>query len=386
MQHVFLPTIEVIEDSLFRQDYEPVSGGGGGTVRSFMDLMVEEPELGRTPGLENTVESTLPPGGEAMPAALRQAIAQRLSARQAYQVVDKLEPGMIVLVTPPGSRRDPLAMDLPVLLDHLMPGNDLWRGWLVAPQTHMPYVAYWDLLLEEELDGPFDPVAAIVQIWNPVYVKVAEPAMVMGHLDRERIAAARAVDEEFRRGFVKEFCEPEPGRFGVREAAGRSVVTGTPLGDVHDERRDYQRLYSRAAAALSDASSETVSDALAADWLSRIARGLEQWAATLGIIFAPRPAIPEPMGAGRLASIYLLDRYAQLSLHPYPNEQVLHVQISAIDDTVIEAVLKAGDEELQTAHIGKTYRIADFFMDLRQGHVLKIRIPGKGTELEIPVT
>lgn len=382
----FVPPIEVIEDSLFGQAIGPVAGGEEEAVLSFMDIEQGEPGMAQMPETARTDEELQPRGDGAMPATLRHIIRQRLSAQQVSRSLDKPEAGMIVQVEPLVSARDHLSMDLPVLLDRLVPGNDIWRGWLVAPQTHLAYVSYWDLLLEEELDGPFDPAAAIVQTWNPVYVRVEKAALVLGRLGRERLSAARVLEHEFEQGLSEDACKPETGRFGVRELDGFSVVTGTPLGNVHDVRRDYQRLYSRAAAALSEQADEAVADALAEGWLTRIARNLEQWAANLGVPIATHPLIPQPMGMGEHASVYLLDKHAQLSLHPYLSEQALHVQVAAVGETMIEAVLKAGDEVLQTSNIGGTNRMADFFMDLRQGHVLMLRIPDQGLELEIPMT
>ena len=65
-----------------------------------------------------------------------------------------------------------------------------WLGWLVAAETD--YATDRDVLLEP-VDEPFDPLAGMVQTWNPLAVDIRQGSRVLAQLSKNRLAAIREV-------------------------------------------------------------------------------------------------------------------------------------------------------------------------------------------------
>lgn len=139
---------------------------------------------------------------------------------------------------------------LGVLLDRCIHG-ELWQGWMAAAEAD--WAGAFDVLLEPD-DEPFEPMFGVVQTWN---VLTLEPraqlcARVLGELSATRLAAIRAVHDEWAAHTAPDIA-PEPGRIALRTVGGVfSVLSGTPLGP-QDPRADYQGLYRNAGLALSGA-------------------------------------------------------------------------------------------------------------------------------------
>jgi hypothetical protein len=182
-----------------------------------------------------------------------------------------------------------------VCLDAAYPGRqDLWHGWLVSAETD--YATEWDVLLTEA-DGPCDPIAGMVQLWNPVYAYLPSTGRVLAQLRPERVAALRAVAAEFLGG-ADTGLMPHPGHVGARETLdGHVVLTGTPLGGADDPRHRYRTLYRAATAALHEPVKLALDAARAA---ARQPGLLERWRtalAGLGVAWQPAPALKHAMDA-----------------------------------------------------------------------------------------
>ncbi len=127
-----------------------------------------------------------------------------------------------------------------ILLDHHIQGQR-WMGWMAASETS--WASAFDVLLEPQ-DEPFDPIAGVIQTWNPVEVEW-KPGLrqdLVAQLSTERMNSVRAVAKEAASGLLLNI-PVEPGCIALRTAAGAyMVLTGTPLG-ARDTRRDYQSAY-----------------------------------------------------------------------------------------------------------------------------------------------
>lgn len=196
--------------------------------------------------------------------------------------------------TDPWNGGDIVALDkgqglvLGVLLDQQQAGpgaaqGALWRGWLTAPEAD--WAGPFDVLLEPG-DAPFDPVAGVVQTWNPVQVRET-PAPRLGRLSAARLAAMRAVQDESS-GRIDDSVAavaPRPGFIALRSAGGFPVLTGTPLA-TEDPRAEYQALYRQAARELAHAGA-VVAEAPEARSGGSAWRALKSWLSSGGLPFRP---------------------------------------------------------------------------------------------------
>lgn len=156
----------------------------------------------------------------------REAVAQRgFTARWA--------PGRLLSVLHEGRL-------LGVLLDRCIHG-DLWQGWMAAGEAD--WAGAFDVLLEPD-DEPFEPAFGLIQAWNVLTLEPSPQlcARVLGEVSATRLAAIRAVHDEWAEQKVLPIA-PDPGHIALRTVGGVfSVLSGTPLG-AQDPRADYQALY-----------------------------------------------------------------------------------------------------------------------------------------------
>lgn len=182
---------------------------------------------------DGKVES-VPPSNPEMPGFLRDKIRQRVASRRA-KVDATPKAGQIW-------RFDGGAEDAPVgvLLDEEKE-RGRWSGWLAAPETD--YATHQDVLLEAQ-DEPFDPVAAMVQTWNPVVVDVSKASLVLAALTPARLDAIREVAQ----GQCADGGGARPGFVApLMTASGAAVLAGTRIAHAEDPRHKYQALYREAA-------------------------------------------------------------------------------------------------------------------------------------------
>ena len=173
-----------------------------------------------------------------MPAFIRDMVRQRIATRDAR--FDKQpKAGQIWRFDGDSNNFAPLC----VLLDH-SPDQQHWLGWLVSSETD--YATNKDVLLEPQ-DEPFDPLAAMVQTWNPVTVDIRKGSRVLAQLASQRLDAICEV--------ASDKCEEGGGaRAGfvapLKTQSGASALAGTRIAHAEDPRRRYQTLYRTAAQTL----------------------------------------------------------------------------------------------------------------------------------------
>jgi hypothetical protein len=196
-----------------------------------------------------TAESQPPP---ILPDHIRDFIRRRIAVNS-LTFESLPAPGQIILVerivTPrPGQLDAVLTSPLHVLLDAPAEAPAVWHGWLVSGETD--YAGWWDFVLQEQ-DAPFDPEAAMVQLWNPVPLYLPMAARVVGQLSAARLQAVRSLAVDFVTSVPPVEVPIWPGRVASRTtASGLNVTTGSPLGDTQDLRHRYQQIYFEAAEAI----------------------------------------------------------------------------------------------------------------------------------------
>jgi len=202
---------------------------------------------------------------------LKELIEQRIAAREHYASVSAPSPGQIVLIDeivgPEGAIDWDLPNPLAVLIDE--PTKNVWYGWIVASETD--YASHWDMLLEPE-DQPFDPLAGMIQIWNPVHVYLPPEVSVLAVLKPERLKAVHALAVEFVSGAEPDTSLSCPGHIAPRETVGGySILTGSPLGGADDPRHHYRKLYHRATEVLREVARSAQSEQVETQsWISAI--------------------------------------------------------------------------------------------------------------------
>ena len=143
-----------------------------------------------------------------------------------------------------------LGSPLVVLLDQDTEEDPtIWHGWMVSPDTD--YADYWDVLLEP-CDEPFDPLAGMVQVWNPIQIWTPQISQVIGEISLARLQAVRAVASEFVLTDSNQDVS-NAGFIAPRQTLHNfTVLTGTMLGDEQDPRHNYQNLYFNIAKAIKE--------------------------------------------------------------------------------------------------------------------------------------
>src|SRR5450759_2270293 len=127
-----------------------------------------------------------------MPDSLKSAIAQALAADRAYANLPPETGQVRILRAIPGGRV--MARPLGVLLDRKETRSaQLWTGWIVSPDAD--YAGDTDLVLDEG-DAPFDPIASMVQAWNPVRAMIARSAPVAAVLSQEKMSVVYILSGE----------------------------------------------------------------------------------------------------------------------------------------------------------------------------------------------
>jgi len=211
-------------------------------ARELREVM-SQPE----PALGGEDDQPIPP----MSAALQDLIQRRDAALQ-HRFPASPRAGQILAVDRVIGPDGPLDHDLPgslaVCLDHPTETPEVWYGWLVSAEVD--YAGYWDLVLEAA-DGPCDPQAGMVQLWNPVRIYLPSTGPVLAKLSAERLAALRSLAVDYVTGRDPDPALASPGRMLPRHTDdGLMIMTGTPLLGEDDPRHRYQDLYHTAAEAV----------------------------------------------------------------------------------------------------------------------------------------
>jgi hypothetical protein len=217
------PPLSVIRNA-FETGSAAVPDAGAGVATVAMPGTTSQATPQAAPAATPVLHDLLLPLTEL--ARRREAVAQRgFTARWA--------PGRLLSVLHEGRL-------LGVLLDRCIHG-DLWQGWMAAGEAD--WASAFDVLLEPD-DEPFEPAFGLIQAWNVLTLEPSPQlcARVLGEISATRLAAIRAVHDEWAAQKVLPIA-PEPGHIALRTVGGVfSVLSGTPLG-ARDPRADYQALY-----------------------------------------------------------------------------------------------------------------------------------------------
>lgn len=281
-----------------------------------------ETALSTDPGIVDA--APIPP----MPPDVQALIRQRVASRQA--TFSRLPtPGQIVRIDEVRGPNGPLHWDLPrpltVLLVEPTATRQVWYGWLVTAESD--YAGYWDLLLGAE-DEPCDPLARMVQLWNPVHVYLLSVSRVLAELTPERLAAVRALAVDCATAAEPDPALAEPGRTVRRQVAGHWLHTGTPLGGPDDPRYAYQQLYHTYAAAVREPARLAHAQPTG---IERLLARLRDLAQGLGLSLTAAPA---PVMGEASIDLHRLGDWLELELRESPDEAgILHVRIRNLQAT-----------------------------------------------------
>lgn len=206
-----------------------------------------------------------------LPTALRARIQRRVAARNA--TFDPTpQPGQIVRIDDVGGAGVGLAHPLAALLAEPTADPQHWSGWLVAAEVD--YAGPWDVLLGPD-DEPCDPLARVVQVWNPVQLDPALASRVLAQLSPARLAAVQALAAAYASG-VQPTADSATRSVWARQIGGYHFLTGTPLSSADDPRHRYQQLYTRVAQTFFSLPAH--SDQRSANVLTQLADWLRDWA------------------------------------------------------------------------------------------------------------
>lgn len=289
-----------------------------------------------------------------MPPDLRALIRRRVAARQAsFSPVPT--PGQIVRIDevrgPHGLLNWDLSRPLAVLLNEPTETPNVWYGWLVSAEGD--YAADWDLLLGPE-DEPCDPLAQMIQLWNPVHVYLPMVSRVLAELRPERLAALRALAVEYLTAPEVDVTQARPGVMVRRFVGSHRVRTGTPLGNSDDPRHRYQQLYHAYAEAVREPAAQAAAQAVSSQtsWqshlaalLSRFFQSYQPLAQAMGETTAPEwhYRIPDRL---RLTLTTTVDDLALLRLETL-SAQPLQVQVLDDEEIVATADLDPGQPVIE---------------------------------------
>jgi hypothetical protein len=191
---------------------------------------------------------TVPDKDVGMPDAIRSAIGRTVAAQELAKIKPRV--GSIVLLSSIAHQDGAIVQELPTPIAICLEAQKRrsgtgseWIGWVASPDVD--YATDLDVLLEPG-DEPFDPLAGMVQVWNPVSVWVPNDARVIAQLSEYRLS----VIQEVARDGPDSKSRPSPGRVALRATgSGRAVLTGTRLSEDDDDRAAYRLIYTRVAKA-----------------------------------------------------------------------------------------------------------------------------------------
>lgn len=288
-----------------------------------------------------------------MPASLAAKIRQRLASQDRAPPLQPA-PGLIVRIDRPMGPQGSLDWEMPQPLTVLLAGpteqRDLWQGWLMAWETD--YASDCDLILDDQ-DAPHDPLAAMVQVWNPLQLYWPAASAVLGQLQPERLAAVRDLALEM------STTSPEPGtgRAGTlvqrATSGGHLVLTGMPLVDADDPRWRYRELYFAAADLLRDMARQSVSADLTRPWWKSLFNAFQEGTRAAGLRLTPMPIAalgPAELEAESAASWQLAD-WILCRLIPGATGDSVRLQLRLLQSEPLLVGLQRGERVRQQARL-----------------------------------
>ncbi len=318
-----------------------------------------------------------------MPPDLRALIRQRVAARQAsFSPVPT--PGQIVRIDevrgPHGLLHWDLSRPLAVLLHEPTEMPNVWYGWLATAETD--YASEWDLLLDAT-DEPCDPLARMIQLWNPVHVYLPTVSRVLAKLRPERLAAVRALAVECLTAPEATVASARPGAMVRRVVGSWTVRTGTPLGGADDPRHRYQQLYHAYAAAVREPAAQAVAQPQPASILNRLRTALFH---AIGDVLRPYQPIAQPMGeadAQDLAHYQIPDRF-RLTLTETADGQA-RLRLENLHPKPLHVLVLDQEEIVEAAHLDAGQPVIELTLDPAQPRVLIIGDEDQPERYRIPL-
>lgn len=265
------PPLKVIEDKLFLPSDELLlrwvandSSLSKETIRALENDPIAQNLYTDLKNPDNSaIEDDKADDSPPLPAFLGELIDKRIDAREKFANISVPSAGQILRLDKIVGKNGPINWDLPspltVLISEATETKNVWYGWMVASETD--YASHWDMLLEPE-DEPFDPYAAVIQIWNPVNIYIDSDAPVLAVLKPERLQAVRALAVEFATSSNEpDISLSQPGHIAPRTTFDNfSILTGSPISGNDDPRQRYQVLYHSAAKVLRDVAPSVVDE------------------------------------------------------------------------------------------------------------------------------
>lgn len=245
---------------------------------------------------------------EKMPEELFSILSRRkdLAGRQFSDVPKRGQIRLIETLTcPEGVNQIDLANPLAVCLCEPTEAEGVWYGYGAASET--AYAGYWDFVLED-VDAPFDPMAGMIQIWNPVNIVVtATTTKVLAELSDIRMKTLENLVNDYIYGEDTDVKDAYPGTLAIRWIDGHRVLTGSPIGGSEDPRLRYQQLYharfepvrALAAEQLYEAEQPEPNEERAkhADLIDQLVEGIAKWAEKFNQSWVAEPSVIAPMSA-----------------------------------------------------------------------------------------
>jgi hypothetical protein len=190
-------------------------------------LQANDPkETHRAEDITNELFTDQTPQNLEVPDAIKNLIQQRNEANKHYFSHSPREGLILLLGDGNGSAEDlalAIASPLTIILNKATENKNIWEAWMVTKETD--YATNWDLLLTPEQDAPLDPLAGMVQVWNPIkiYLPLAEKAI--GELKPARLAELRTLASDYK----------------------TTISLTDDAGKTSDDVHQYQKMYSDVA-------------------------------------------------------------------------------------------------------------------------------------------
>lgn len=323
-------------------------------------------------------EAPVPP----LPPDLRALIRQRVASRTAaFSPIPK--PGQIVRIDevrgPQGALHWDLSRPLAVLLNAPTETPQVWYGWLVTAEVD--YASDGDWLLGAE-DQPCDPLARMVQLWNPVHVYLPSISRVLAELRPERLAAVRALAAAFVTEPPSDSAQAQPGRIVRRTVGDYAVRTGTPLGGADDPRHRYQQLYHAYAEAVREPAAQAVTQTAPSGnqgWLQSLADTLSRW-------FEPYQPIAHAMGVVTRSETwhYQVPDWLRLTLTTTVDDLAL-LRLEILSAESLQVQVLDADEIVQTARLDHDQPVVELRLDPAEPRLLVIGDADQPERYRIPL-
>ncbi|MDQ5908823.1 MAG: hypothetical protein QG599_916 [Pseudomonadota bacterium] len=318
-----------------------------------------------------------------MPPDLRALIRRRVAARQAsFSPVPT--PGQIVRIDevrgPHGLLNWDLSRPLAVLLNEPTETPNVWYGWLATAETD--YASDGDLLLGAE-DEPCDPLARMIQLWNPVHVYLPSVSRVLAELRPERLAAVRALAVECLTAPASAGAQAQLGVIVRRVAGTHPVRTGTPLGSATDPRHRYQQLYHAYAEAVREPARQAVAQEQPASLLDRLRTALFE---AIGDLLQSYQLIAQPMGEADAPDIehYQIPHRLRLTLTETADGQA-RLRVENLHPTPLQILLLDNEEIVEAASLEASQPVIELMLDPAQPRVLIIGDEDQPERYRIPI-